>query len=96
MIPTEDAPREPKAKSLKAEKALRLRHPTQVMRQAAAHADDVLFPVSRVLQRYGGKSNVWLWRALQNGFPQPAMVINRRRHWWLSQLERFEQGLHES
>ena len=55
--------------------------------------DDVLIPAPQVRKRYGGRSDMWLWRLLRDaksGFPQP-FVINRRRYWRLSDLANWER-----
>ena len=48
----------------------------------------------QVRERYGGISDMSLWRWLNNpalSFPKP-LVINRRRFFALSGLEKFEVG----
>jgi predicted DNA-binding transcriptional regulator AlpA len=54
-------------------------------------SDDVLLTAPKVCKRYGGRSDMWLWRQLRNDpdFPKP-LLINGRRYWWLSRLRRYE------
>ncbi len=54
--------------------------------------DDVLLTAPKLRARYGGVSDMCLWRWLHDegmGFPQP-LLINRRRYWKLSDLLRWE------
>jgi hypothetical protein len=55
--------------------------------------DKVYVPAAKVRERYGGISDMSLWRWVRNpemGFPQP-FTINRRRYWRLRDLEIWEQ-----
>jgi predicted DNA-binding transcriptional regulator AlpA len=47
---------------------------------------------AEVRRRYGGVSDMWISRRLNDnsGFPKP-LVINRRRFWRLSELLAWEQ-----
>ena len=59
------------------------------------HADDVFLTASRVRQRYGGCSEMWLWRRLhddRSNFPQPT-YISGRRFWRLHDLLAWERSL---
>jgi hypothetical protein len=52
----------------------------------------VYIPATKVRERYGGISDMSLWRWERNpemGFPAP-ITINRRRYWRLTDLERWE------
>lgn len=54
---------------------------------------DLYLSASQVRKRYGGISDMSLWRWLRDGelnFPQP-IRINNRRFWKLSALEAFER-----
>lgn len=53
---------------------------------------DLLITAKAVRQRFGGISDMSLWRWTHNdalGFPRP-LVINRRKYWRLADLEAFE------
>jgi predicted DNA-binding transcriptional regulator AlpA len=53
--------------------------------------DDLCLPAPEVRRRYG-RSDMWLWRMLQDensGFPKP-LVINNRRYWRLADLRDWE------
>jgi predicted DNA-binding transcriptional regulator AlpA len=52
----------------------------------------VYLPTSKVLERYG-ISDMTLWRWLHSpemGFPQPALIVKRRRRWTPAQLDEFD------
>lgn len=54
---------------------------------------DIYLSAKQVRERYGGISDMSLWRWLRDGelnFPQP-IRINGRRFWRLSALEAFER-----
>lgn len=54
---------------------------------------DFYLTARQVRNRYGGCSNMALWRWLQDDtmqFPRP-LVINRRRLWKIADLEHFEE-----
>ena len=54
--------------------------------------DDIHLSARQVLRRYGGRSDMWLWRLLQDrnsGFPKP-LIINNRRYWRLADLRNCE------
>ena len=53
--------------------------------------NDVYVTATGVRRRYGGRSDMWLWRQLQNDptFPKP-LYINNKRYWLLSALKRWE------
>jgi hypothetical protein len=59
----------------------------------AAQADAVVWlPSNKVRRRYGGISDMALWRWIHSptlGFPQPVM-FNGKRYWKLSELQEFE------
>jgi hypothetical protein len=58
-----------------------------------ASADPILDSVS-VRQHVGDVSEMTLWRWEQNqGFPRPDLVINRRKYWRLSTVDRWLDGL---
>jgi predicted DNA-binding transcriptional regulator AlpA len=45
-------------------------------------------------KRFGGRSDVWLWRLLNDNrahFPRPVMV-RRNRYWRLSEVEAWEEA----
>lgn len=53
---------------------------------------EILLTAKQLRARYGGVSDMALWRWLRDDrltFPQP-LVINRRRYWKLSELMRWE------
>ena len=52
---------------------------------------DVRITAPQVRTRYGGRSDMWLWRLLHKDplFPKP-LVINGRRYWKISDLEAWE------
>ena len=52
---------------------------------------DVCLDAMGVRMRYGGRSDMWLWRRLQKDadFPRP-IVIGNKRYWRLSELVAFE------
>jgi predicted DNA-binding transcriptional regulator AlpA len=54
-------------------------------------AESVYLTASQVKRRYGGRSDMWLWRLLKNdeGFPRP-LVLCGQRLWSLSELEAYE------
>jgi hypothetical protein len=55
-------------------------------------SDDILLTASQVRARYGGVSDMCLWRRLHDermSFPQP-LLINRRRYWRFSDLTQWE------
>jgi hypothetical protein len=54
--------------------------------------EQVLLNAKRVKQRYGGLSDMGLWRWTNDdrlGFPKP-LIVNTRRYWWLHELEAWE------
>jgi predicted DNA-binding transcriptional regulator AlpA len=55
--------------------------------------NDVLLTARQVRQRYGGKSDVWLWRALrsESQFPRP-IYIRSQRYFRLRDLLAFESA----
>jgi predicted DNA-binding transcriptional regulator AlpA len=58
--------------------------------------NDVMLTAKQVRNRYGGVSDMAIWRWLRDenlGFPQP-VLINGRRYWWLSQLSAWERARH--
>lgn len=65
-----------------------------MMTQAARDGGNEVFLASRgVRDRYGGRSQMWLHRKLNDpasGFPQP-IYIGRLRYWRLSDLLEFER-----
>jgi predicted DNA-binding transcriptional regulator AlpA len=53
---------------------------------------DVRLTAPQLRHRYGGRSDMWLWRLLHNqasDFPQP-LRINGRRYWRLGDIEAWE------
>jgi hypothetical protein len=59
------------------------------------HAEDVFLTASRVRQRYGGCSEMWLWRRLhdsRSNFPRPT-YISGHRFWRLRDLLAWERLL---
>jgi predicted DNA-binding transcriptional regulator AlpA len=54
-------------------------------------SDDILITAPQLRKRYGGKSDMWLWRQLKNdsSFPRP-LYLNGRRHWRFSQVQAWE------
>jgi hypothetical protein len=63
------------------------------MPNAAETTAPLCFVNSRQLkQRYGGVSDMWVFRRLRDdsGFPQP-MLIRGRRFWRLSDLAKWER-----
>jgi hypothetical protein len=53
----------------------------------------VLLTAAQVRQRYGGLSEMGLWRWIRDerlGFPQP-LTVNNRRYWWKHELEEWER-----
>jgi predicted DNA-binding transcriptional regulator AlpA len=54
--------------------------------------NDVCLNALAVRMRYGGRSDMWLWRRLENDpdFPRP-IRIGRKRYWRLSELLAFEE-----
>jgi hypothetical protein len=69
------------------------KHPANVANCAitADATGDRFLTSSQVRARYGGVSDMWLWRRCHDGsgFPQP-MVIRKRRYWSLAQLVAWE------
>jgi hypothetical protein len=57
-----------------------------------ATGDDVCLDAMQVRVRYGGRSDMWIWRLLENDpdFPRP-LVIRNRRYWRLSELTKWEE-----
>lgn len=53
--------------------------------------DETYLPSKAVRQRYGGVSEMWIWRRSKDnsGFPKP-IVIARRKLWALSELVQWE------
>ena len=54
--------------------------------------DDILITAPQLRQRYGGRSDMWLWRLLRDqssSFPRP-VIINGRRYFSLSALQSWE------
>ena len=58
----------------------------------SGRAQDTCLDSMQVRMRYGGRSDMWLWRLLENDpcFPRPLMIRNRR-YWRLSEIERWEE-----
>jgi predicted DNA-binding transcriptional regulator AlpA len=57
-------------------------------------SNEVFLPARDVRKRYGGASDMWLWRRLHNPasqFPQPT-YFGRFRFWRLSDLEAWERA----
>ncbi|MBL0404413.1 DNA-binding protein [Microvirga aerilata] len=53
---------------------------------------DYLITAPRLRHRFGGISDMTLWRWLRDPrlqFPKP-LVVNGRRYWWLRDLEEWE------
>jgi hypothetical protein len=56
-------------------------------------ASDDLLSAPQVRRRYGGISDMCLWRWLRDqqlGFPQP-LIIRKRRYWRTKKLEAWER-----
>jgi hypothetical protein len=54
--------------------------------------DDAFLTAAQTRRRYGNASDMKIWRWLHDaklGFPQP-ILINGRRHWRLSDLQKFD------
>jgi predicted DNA-binding transcriptional regulator AlpA len=71
--------------------------PDQTYRSQNMHLptedDSVLLPSAKVKMRFGGISDMTLWRWERNeklGFPQPVR-INRRRYYRLGDIKEFER-----
>lgn len=66
------------------------------MNAAADHASEVYLTAPQVKARYGGRSDMWLWRMLRDeqNFPRPKM-IRGHRYWRLSDLVAFEDAAPE-
>jgi predicted DNA-binding transcriptional regulator AlpA len=63
--------------------------------EQTSRADDVFLASRQVRARYGGCSEMWLWRRLHHkdsNFPKP-LKIHGRRFWKLSDLEAWERLL---
>ncbi len=56
--------------------------------------DDTLLPTLQVRARYGGCSDMWIWRRLKDDpdFPRP-IYISKRRFWRLGDLVAWERAL---
>ena len=57
--------------------------------------DDTFLPVAKVRARYGGVSDMWLWRKLHgkdSDFPKP-VYMGKRRFWRLGDLRAYERRL---
>jgi hypothetical protein len=54
---------------------------------------DIYLDAMKVRVRYGGRSDMWIWRLLENDpdFPRP-LVIRNRRLWKLSELISWEDS----
>jgi predicted DNA-binding transcriptional regulator AlpA len=60
---------------------------------AASGAAKVYLTAIQLRTRYGGVSDMWLWRRVNDrstGFPQPK-YFGRRRFWELSDIETWER-----
>jgi hypothetical protein len=60
---------------------------------AVHEAGEVYLTGPQVRQRFGGKSDMWLWRTLraEPDFPRP-VVIRKQRYFRLSELVAFENA----
>jgi hypothetical protein len=58
---------------------------------ATEHASEVFLTAPQVRKRFGGRSDMWLWRMLREepSFPRPLM-IRGHRYWRISDLVDFE------
>jgi predicted DNA-binding transcriptional regulator AlpA len=56
-------------------------------------AGEIYLTVPQLRQRFGGKSDMWLWRLLREEpkFPRP-VVIRHQRYFRLSELLAFENA----
>lgn len=56
-------------------------------------ANEINLPASNVKARYGGVSDMWIWRRLRDNsnFPSP-VDIGGRRFWRLSELVAWERS----
>lgn len=58
-------------------------------------SEQIYLTASQVCRRYGGISDMTLWRWLRDagmGFPQP-IYVNRRRLWSAGKLDDFDQRM---
>jgi predicted DNA-binding transcriptional regulator AlpA len=55
---------------------------------------DNLLPAAKVRERFGGVSDMWLYRRLHDGsgFPRP-IYIGQYRYWRVSEIMAWEAGL---
>jgi hypothetical protein len=55
--------------------------------------DDDFLNATQVKLRYGGVSEMWLYRRLHDdsGFPAPDMIVNGRRFWRRRKLVKWER-----
>ena len=55
-------------------------------------ASDVCLDAMQLRVRYGNRSDMWIWRLLENDptFPRP-MVIRNRRYWRRSEIQAWEE-----
>jgi hypothetical protein len=60
---------------------------------AMHEAGEIFLTAPQVRQRFGGKSDMWLWRVLRDvpGFPRP-VVIRHQRYFRLSELLALESA----
>ena len=60
---------------------------------AVHEAGEIYLTAPQVRQRFGGKSDMWLWRLLSEepSFPRP-VVIRNQRYFRLSELLAFENA----
>jgi hypothetical protein len=61
--------------------------------QWVAGDDDVLLTSAQVRSRLGGVSNMAIWRWQRDPrvkFPQPDMVMNSRRYWYLGTIRLWQ------
>ncbi len=56
--------------------------------------DDTLIPTAQLRARYGGVSDMWVWRRLHDDpeFPKPTYIA-KRRYWRLGELVAWERAV---
>jgi hypothetical protein len=61
------------------------------MNDTGSNPNDVMLTAPQVRVRYGGRSDMWLWRTLQRDplFPRP-IVIGGHRYFRMSELVAYE------
>ena len=59
---------------------------------ATGESEDTCLDAMQLRVRYGNRSDMWIWRLLENdpSFPRPLMIRNRR-YWRRSEIEAWEE-----